>query len=219
MREVRSDYFFKDMSKCPVREAFENIEYVWQALERKNNFLEKIKRDILGKVFDSTLEDDIFVGKGTVIKNSVIEGPAYIGNNCRIGPHAYIRPGTIIGDNSEIGRTEIKNSIIFSGVKSHHISYIGDSIIGSNVNIAVGVNILNLRHDKREVIIKINNKKFSTGMIKFGAIIGDNCKIGGNCSISPGTLIGPNCWTNPHIILKGFYPEINLLCLPKKFCN
>jgi bifunctional UDP-N-acetylglucosamine pyrophosphorylase/glucosamine-1-phosphate N-acetyltransferase len=207
VEELKPKYYFNDFA-YPTNEFFEGVNNVWDALNKKNEFLEMMESKILGKVDEnSTIEGKVFVGEGTVVRHSVIEGPVYIGKNCRIGPNAYIRPGTVIGDNAEIIRPEIKNSIVFGGAKAHHHSYIGDSIIGKNVNLASGSCTLNLRHDKKEIDVKIDDKNFPTGLRKFGAIIGDNSKIGGNCSLNPGTLIGPDTWTSPHLCLSGFYPK------------
>ncbi|WP_414691697.1 bifunctional UDP-N-acetylglucosamine diphosphorylase/glucosamine-1-phosphate N-acetyltransferase GlmU [Novimethylophilus sp.] len=100
-----------------------------------------------GKV---TLEADVCVGAHCVIRNSTIAAgtriapfshidEAKIGPECRIGPYARIRPGTEIGAHAHIGNfVEIKNSVVDSASKINHLSYIGDSTIGKDVNIGAG---------------------------------------------------------------------------------
>lgn len=79
------------------------------------------------------------LGRGvTVLANSYLEG-ATIGDDARIGPFARLRPGAILADNTHIGNfVEVKNSIVGEGSKINHLSYIGDAIMGSNVNVGAG---------------------------------------------------------------------------------
>ncbi len=79
------------------------------------------------------------LGKGvTVLANSYLEG-ATVGDDARIGPFARLRPGAILADDTHIGNyVEIKNSIIGEGSKINHLSYIGDTIMGKNVNVGAG---------------------------------------------------------------------------------
>ena len=80
------------------------------------------------------------IGPGTVVEaNSVIEN-ATIGKGCTIGPFARIRPQTVLKDGARIGNfVETKKSTIGRGSKVNHLSYVGDSDIGRNVNIGAGV--------------------------------------------------------------------------------
>jgi bifunctional UDP-N-acetylglucosamine pyrophosphorylase/glucosamine-1-phosphate N-acetyltransferase len=74
----------------------------------------------------------------TILANCVIED-AEIGEGSRIGPFARIRPETRLADNTHIGNfVEIKKSDVGSGSKVNHLSYIGDTTIGRNVNIGAG---------------------------------------------------------------------------------
>ena len=213
MEELKPNYYFSDLGSEPFDKIFSGVDTVWEALSKKNEFLESMQAKILGTVEDGVkIDGKVFIGEGSVVEAGVvIKGPVYIGKNCTIGPHAYIRAGTVIGNNVKIGRPEIKNSIIFDGVDAHHHGYIGDSIVGARVNIATGVEFLNLRHDDKEVVVKIGDEKISPGLRKFGAIVGDGCKLGGKCVLNPGTFVGKNCWTWPNIVLKGFYPSNKII--------
>ncbi len=103
-------------------------------------------------IFEGSVQlgDNVRVGANCILKNtkvlagtqiapfSLIED-AEIGKDCRIGPYARIRPGTRLSDKVHIGNfVEIKNSSISTGSKANHLSYIGDSIVGKNVNIGAG---------------------------------------------------------------------------------
>lgn len=96
------------------------------------------------------LGDDVRVGAHSILKNvkvaagtliapfSLIED-AEIGKSCRIGPYARIRPGTRLASEVHIGNfVEIKNSSLAAGSKANHLSYIGDAVVGKNVNIGAG---------------------------------------------------------------------------------
>jgi bifunctional UDP-N-acetylglucosamine pyrophosphorylase / glucosamine-1-phosphate N-acetyltransferase len=96
------------------------------------------------------LDDGVKVGAHSILKNvkvaagsaiapfSLIES-AEIGKNCRVGPYARIRPGTRLASEVHIGNfVEVKNSTIAAGSKANHLSYIGDAVVGKNVNIGAG---------------------------------------------------------------------------------
>lgn len=99
---------------------------------------------------DVHLGNGVQVGAYSVIRNSRISArthilpyshidEAEIGEACHIGPYARIRPGTILEGNVHIGNfVEVKNSEIGVGSKANHLSYIGDSTVGSRVNVGAG---------------------------------------------------------------------------------
>ncbi|OHB63977.1 MAG: hypothetical protein A2Y76_07905 [Planctomycetes bacterium RBG_13_60_9] len=80
------------------------------------------------------------IGQDTVIEPFVyIHGAVKIGRDCRIGPFAFLRHGTVIGDDVVLGVfTEVKNATLADGVRARHHSYLGDAIIGRNVNVGAG---------------------------------------------------------------------------------
>ena len=99
---------------------------------------------------DVSLGNNVHVGAYSIIRNAGIADGARIahyslidssevGANCHIGPYARLRPGTRLHDDVHIGNfVEVKNSEIGSGSKANHLSYIGDSTVGSCVNIGAG---------------------------------------------------------------------------------
>ncbi len=93
------------------------------------------ERCVIGPSADLT---DTVVGAGTVLRQTVAE-KAEIGEEGVIGPFAYLRPGTKLSRHVKIGDfVEIKNSQIGENSKVPHLSYIGDAIVGSDVNIGCG---------------------------------------------------------------------------------
>ncbi|GJL76438.1 MAG: bifunctional protein GlmU [Nitrosomonas sp.] len=91
------------------------------------------------KVKANCILKDVTVSEGSTIHPFSHVEEAKIGQNCKIGPYARIRPETQLIDSVHIGNfVEVKKSQIASGSKVNHLSYIGDTIIGQNVNIGAG---------------------------------------------------------------------------------
>ena len=172
-------------------------------------------------------ELDIFIGKGTQLEPSaIIKGPALIGENCDIRQGAYIRGNVLVGDHCVIGHTtEVKNSILMNHTEAGHFNYIGDSIIGSHVNLGAGSKLANLQLRSADeklkdyinpIQIPLDSGNQNTGMEKLGSIVGDHVELGCNAVVCPGTLLGKNVWVYPGLTLpKGYYPTGTLL-LPKE---
>ena len=106
----------------------------------------------VGCIFEGevSLGSNVKVGAYTIIKNSTIQAGTHIeayshidsaevGISCKIGPYARLRPGAKLHRDVHIGNfVEIKNSEINAGSKANHLSYIGDTTMGSRVNVGAG---------------------------------------------------------------------------------
>ena len=114
------------------------------------------------------------VGDNTVIKaNSVLED-AETGSQCDVGPFARLRPGTVLGNKAKIGNfVETKKAIVGDGSKVNHLSYVGDSELGKDVNIGAGT--ITCNYD---------------GFDKFTSEIGGKAFIGSNSSLVAPVIIG-----------------------------
>lgn len=213
-----SEYYF-DLSNFQFSSIFENKQYVWEILgdELKAFIKNNISKKILAKVEKGAFlsSDDIFIDEGTVVEaGAYIKGPAIIGKNCEIRSGAYIRGNVLVGDSCVIGHTtEIKGSIMLNNAKAGHFAYIGDSILGNNVNLGAGVKLANLKVIKGNVNVKIDKERIDSGLRKFGGILGDNTELGCNSVTSPGTLIGKNCACYPCSHLHGFYKSNSIIRL------
>ena len=147
--------------------------------------------------------DESFIGKNgiaihktaVVESGAVLKAPVIIGANCFVAANVCLRGGVYLGANVKIGMgCEIKNSIIFNDSAVAHFNFIGDSIIGNNVNFEAGsviANHFNERADKR-ITLFYNGDTINTNAEKFGALVGDNSKIGANAVLSPATVLKPN---------------------------
>ncbi|MEM2282450.1 MAG: sugar phosphate nucleotidyltransferase [Candidatus Hadarchaeales archaeon] len=176
----------------------------WDLLVANEYFLKKLKGEIHGRVeVGAFIGENVYVGEGTRIRSgSYIEGPTYIGRNCDIGPNCFIRPYTTICDYVRVGNgVEIKNSILMDHTNVAHLSYVGDSVIGSYCNLGAGTTIANLRLDEEEVKMEVGGEIVSTGRRKMGTIIADHVKTGVNCMINPGVKIGPYSAVGPGAVV------------------
>ena len=182
----------------------------WELIEVNEVLISQLKTEIRGKVEGGAhIHGELFLDEGSVIRAGVyIEGNVYIGKNCDIGPNSYIRGNSYFGDHVNVGNAvEIKNSIIMENTNVSHLSYVGDSVIGSNCNIAAGTNIANLRFDNRPVKTKIKDQMIDSGRRKLGSIIGDSVKTGINSSFSPGVKVGHNSTIGSGVLLYDDVPS------------
>ncbi len=160
--------------------------------------------------------DRIAIGAGTrIYPGAVIEGPVWIGRDVQIRPGAYLRPGNWIGDGAIVGtNTEVKRSILLPGAKAPHKNYVGDSILGSGVNLGAGTILANFRHDGAEVLIPQRDGRVPTGRRKLGAVLGDGVLTGCNSVLHPGVVMGRESQIYPGVQLRpGFYPARSIVKL------
>lgn len=138
---------------------------------------------------DCAVHESAFVEQGAVMKGPIIVGPgAYVAAG------AYLRGGVYLGRDCIVGPScEIKSSFMLSGSKLAHFNFVGDSLIGEKVNIEAGAIIANYRNELDGALIRIRHEGqvIETGVSKFGALVGDGCKIGANAVVAPGALLGP----------------------------
>lgn len=131
-----------------------------------------------------TIGEGAEIGSGSTVENAVIGDNTQIfssmvrdcevGKNCTVGPFAYLRAGSKIGDGCRIGDfVEIKNSVIGKGGKAAHLAYVGDAQIGEKVNIGCGAVFANYDGRKKSEIR-----------------VGNGCFIGANCNLIAPLALG-----------------------------
>ncbi|MBI5529237.1 MAG: hypothetical protein HY897_23170 [Deltaproteobacteria bacterium] len=154
-------------------------------------------------------DDRVILGPGTVVEpGALIKGPAVIGANTGIRQGAYLRGDCLAGDGCIIGHTtEMKSSIMLDGAKAGHFAYVGDSILGRDVNLGAGTKLANLRMIPGAISVRGEKGRIDTGRRKLGAILGDGTETGCNSVTSPGTLTGPRSVIYPAVAVPpGIYP-------------
>jgi bifunctional UDP-N-acetylglucosamine pyrophosphorylase/glucosamine-1-phosphate N-acetyltransferase len=155
------------------------------------------------------IRDAVIAQEVQVAPFSHIDG-AKIGRACRVGPYARIRPGTNIADHAHIGNfVEIKNSEIDTGSKINHLSYIGDSTVGKDVNIGAGTITCNYdgvnKHRTvigNDVFIGSDTQLVAPVTVGAGATIGAGSTItkdapAGQLTLSRGKQITITGWKRP----------------------
>ncbi|WP_198262943.1 bifunctional UDP-N-acetylglucosamine diphosphorylase/glucosamine-1-phosphate N-acetyltransferase GlmU [sulfur-oxidizing endosymbiont of Gigantopelta aegis] len=126
------------------------------------------------KIGANSIIKDMIIGDNVEILENCILEKSIVGNGCNIGPYARLRPDTELGENAKVGNfVEIKKSIIAQGSKVNHLSYIGDTHMGKNVNVGAGT--ITCNYD---------------GAYKHITKIGDNAFIGSNTALVAPIEIG-----------------------------
>ncbi|MBN1848074.1 MAG: glucose-1-phosphate thymidylyltransferase [Deltaproteobacteria bacterium] len=160
------------------------------------------------------VDSQIQIGKGTVVEPGVlIKGPTIIGDHTEVRQGAYLRGSCLIGNRCVVGHTtEVKNAIMMNDAKAGHFAYIGDSILGNDVNLGAGTKLANLKIIDAPVMLNIEGKFYKTGLRKFGAILGDNVQTGCNSVTSPGTLLGKGALVYPCLnVPAGYFPPKSII--------
>lgn len=126
---------------------------------------------------NSRVENSILSDEVKVLSSVVLE--SRIGSGTNVGPFAYLRPNSVVGRNCKIGDfVEVKNSTLGDGTKASHLTYIGDSDLGNDINLGCGVVFVN--YDG-------TNKYRST--IEDGAFIGCNTNLVSPVNVGKGAYI------------------------------
>ena len=173
-----------------------------------------------------TLEDQVKIGANCILKNVTVAAgteiapfsyieDAEIGEACKIGPYARLRPGTILADKVHVGNfVEIKKSKISSGSKANHLSYIGDTTIGKNVNIGAGTITCNydgaFKHQtviEDDVFVGSDTQLVAPVTVSKGSTIGAGSTITrdtpeGKLSLSRSKQMSVSSWSRPKKTIK-----------------
>lgn len=137
--------------------------------------------------------DEIAAHPSAIVeRGAILKGPLILGPGCFVASGAYLRGGCWLERDCIIGPgSELKSSYLFAGGKLAHFNFVGDSILGADVNLEAGSVICNHRNERpdREVRVRIGGQLHRTGRDKFGALVGDGVRIGANAVVAPGALL------------------------------
>ena len=170
---------FGPMAACPWDATARAVELVGDALRS------------LGE--DYAIDGGIAVHRtATLEPGAIIKPPALVGPACFVAASAYLRGGVFLADGCTVGPgVEIKSSFLFGGSACAHFNFVGDTIIGRTVNLEAGAVLANYRNEApgRTIAVCVGDSLIDTGTAKFGALIGDDVRIGANAVLAPGTII------------------------------
>lgn len=157
------------------------------------------------------LSGRVYIAEGAVVEpTAFIQGPCYIGPGSEVRHGAYVRGQVYVGEKCVVGHTtEVKGSIFFDHAKAGHFAYVGDSILGRDVNLGAGTKLANLALNRKEVRVKhpLTGKIIGSGLTKFSAVMGDKAQTGCNSVLSPGTLLMPGTMVYPCVHFRGTLVE------------
>jgi bifunctional N-acetylglucosamine-1-phosphate-uridyltransferase/glucosamine-1-phosphate-acetyltransferase GlmU-like protein len=154
-------------------------------------------RQLLASVpeHEFTISGEVAVHRtATVEAGAILKGPLILCAGCFVAAGAYLRGGNWVAEHCTFGPgAELKSSFVFSGTKLAHFNFVGDSILGSGVNLEAGSIVCNYRNERaaKEILVRLGSTLHRTGSEKFGALVGDNCRIGANAVVAPGALLLP----------------------------
>jgi bifunctional UDP-N-acetylglucosamine pyrophosphorylase/glucosamine-1-phosphate N-acetyltransferase len=172
----------------------------WELLDGLDLVLDGLDRRIEGVVEpDAHLHGDVVLQETARVRSGAyIEGPVVISDGADVGPNAYIRGPAMIGRDVSVGNgVEIKHSVLMAETSVNHLSYVGDSVLGANVNFGAGTVVANLRHDDETVELTVKGQRVDTGKRKLGVVVGDGAKTGINTSLNAGVTLGVEATTAP----------------------
>lgn len=177
-----------------------DVGYPWDLLDAQEVFMAYLIRDVSGDVEDgATLHGPVVVESGAKVRaGTYLEGPVVVKSGADVGPNAYVRGSTTLGMNVDVGAgVEVKNSIIMADTTIPHLSYVGDSVVGEEVNFGGCTVVANLRHDENDVKMTVNGQRLDTSRRKLGVVVADRVKTGIGTKLDVGTKLGVGVTTRP----------------------
>lgn len=192
-------------------ELFSGCASAWEALQRLPEYLRSVLRPgVRGHVEDGAhITGDVEIADGARVEaGAYIRGPALIGPGTQVRHGACLRGNVLTGADCVIGHaSECKTAILLDRAKAPHFAYVGDSILGSDVNLGAGARLANFKIVPGTISVRLpDGTSVDTGLRKLGALLGDGVQIGCNAVTSPGTVIGRGSIIYPGACLQGIIP-------------
>ena len=186
------------------------VKYPWHMLTLLPHFLGTMQPHIAKSAQihpSAVVEGNVMIAEDVkILPHASIMGPCFIGKGTVIGNCALVR-GSSIGAHCVVGYgTEVKGSVLADHVWMH-MAYAGDSVVGNNVSFGACAVTGNLRLDEGEIFSAHAEEKIPTGLTKFGAIIGDDCRLGVHAVLQPGIKIGARSFVSSGVIVERDIPD------------
>lgn len=211
--ETALQSLFKDLhyKAVPYEGHWQPVKYPWHLLPLAERLLKDLKQPSIHRSAQihptAVIEGNVTIGARTrLLPNAVVAGPCVIGEDCIIGNNALVR-GSSVGNACIIGyNSEVKGSVLAGDVWTH-MTYLGDSVIGSNVSFGGGCITGNFRLDEKEIASVVDDSSVSTGLTKLGLIAGDGCRFGIQVGTNPGAKVGAGTFVAGRVFLDRDIPD------------
>ncbi len=181
---------------------------------------ECIQQDIVPYISErAEIEPDVEIGGNVrieadakVLNGARIKGNVYIGPGCMIGNGAMVRGNTSLAAGCVIGfAAEVNNSLLMERCGVGPVAFVADSLVDRDCFFGGTARVSNYRLDGRDVEVMMNGRVKTTGRRQFGAIFGENAKIGIGSVVYPGRKIGANCMIGPNVnVVRNIEPGLRV---------
>ena len=174
-----------------------DVVYPWEILTANKMIMDSWQESSIAKnaVLEAnvTLQGIVRIEAGAIIKSgAVLEGPCCIGEGSYIGNNSLIRSYTSVGKKCSVGSgVELKNCVVMDNSQIGRLSFVGDSVLGENVDMGAGCMTVNRTVDWKPISVKIGKRRIGTGMTKLGAFLGDGVVVGAGNTLPPGMVVAP----------------------------
>ena len=174
-----------------------DVVYPWEILTANKMIMDSWQESSIAKnaVLEAnvTLQGIVRIEAGAIIKSgAVLEGPCCIGEGSYIGNNSLIRSYTSVGKKCSVGSgVELKNCVVMDNSQIGRLSFVGDSVLGENVDMGAGCMTVNRTVDWKPISVKNGKRKIGTGLTKLGAFLGDGVVVGAGNTLQPGTVVAP----------------------------
>ena len=174
-----------------------DVVYPWEILTANKMIMDSWQESSIAKTAtleaNVTLHGIVRIEAGAIIKSgAVLEGPCCIGERSYIGNNSLIRSYSSVGKNCSVGSgVELKNCVVMDNSQIGRLSFVGDSVLGENVDMGAGCMTVNRTVDWKPISVKNGKRPMGTGMTKLGAFLGDGVVVGAGNTLEPGMVVAP----------------------------
>lgn len=185
---------------------FRDTRFPWEAVARLGETLARLLPPGVRVEDGAAVEGAVIHGDRVLIAAEasvepgavIVGGPVYVGPGAQVRAGAYLRGPAFVGRRAIVGHaTEVKNGILLAGARAPHFNYVGDSVLGHDVNLGAGTILSNVRLDGKPIKVTWEGRRVQTGLRKLGALVGDGCSLGCNVVCNPGTILLPGTLVPP----------------------
>jgi UDP-N-acetylglucosamine diphosphorylase / glucose-1-phosphate thymidylyltransferase / UDP-N-acetylgalactosamine diphosphorylase / glucosamine-1-phosphate N-acetyltransferase / galactosamine-1-phosphate N-acetyltransferase len=192
------------------------LRHAWDLLQAAEHILQDMEPGISER---AEVEPDVEISgnvrieaNARVLNGARIKGNVYIGPGCMIGNGAMVRGNTSLAAGCVVGfSAEVNNSLLMERCGVGPVAFVADSLVDRDCFFGGTARVSNYRLDGRDVEVMMNGRVESTGRRQFGAIFGENAKIGIGSVVYPGRKIGANCMLGPNVnVVRNIEPGLRV---------